>query len=440
VSKFSRRLERLVAPLPPEPKAATEDRLRALRASLGAALGDHAEAASRAHQIDAVALADFERITVPSGVLLRRRVDYPLAHAVGSEVLRPAVSVDASYLALLALDPKLVDCSAEGALYIDTETTGLAGGTGTLPFLIGIAYLVRGLSGEQVVRLEQYFVPNFGEETPALEALRARVEAASMLVSFNGKSFDMPLLRTRYLINRVTPPVEPPHLDLLHMARRIHRDPLQKKSAPTRLVALEENVLGYMRTGDIAGADIAAHYLHFARTGDTTEIARILDHNLWDVLAMVALVGFYGTPPAVSRLSGAALAGVARTLGKADAPAMAALVSDLAVTRGGGSIAHHARAGIAKARQDRAQALADYEAVLAKVPSPAVRLELAKLYEHHCRDYARAAALNAAGTSESAPAAAHRAARLQSKGRRQDGTSLFLRADVSTEAAGAKEE
>jgi len=342
---------------------------------------------------------------------LRRERAVPGAR-VGRVPLVGARDADQALLALLALDPSIAGCDPKGALYLDTETTGLAGGTGTVPFLLGLAWWDEEAG---VFVLEQALLRRLGEEGPILELLSTRVAAASMIVTFNGKAFDMPLLRTRYVMNRMAPPREPPHLDLVHLARRIHRTRLRSRT----LVAIEGEVLGRARIDDVAGGDIVATYMHFLRTGDDAALLGVVEHNAADVLAMVAMVGLYGerleSSYANSELDGSDIAGVARTLRQAGKLDLAADLAEVAVTRGGGSEARRARGDIAKARGDKARALADYEVLAGEVDDPKVRLELCKLYEHHVRSFALALALVERGTGEGDEAMEKRRSRLTRK-------------------------
>ncbi len=153
----------------------------------------------------------------PLGVLHRRVLRLSAAHRTGRAPARAAKDADRTLLSLLALDPSLANADVARALYLDTETTGLAGGTGTVAFLVGLAAF-----DEHGLFVEQLLVRNLGEEAPMLAHLRQRIEDASMLVTFNGKTFDMPLLRTRFAMARLPAPPERPHLDLLHVARRVH--------------------------------------------------------------------------------------------------------------------------------------------------------------------------------------------------------------------------
>ena len=244
-----------------------------------------------------------------------------------------------------------------------------------------------------------------------LARVRQRLEQASMLVTFNGKSFDMPLLRTRFVMARMEPPPCPPHLDLLHVARRIHGKTLKQSC---RLVALEREVLGFERHDDIGGGDVAACYLHFLRTGDARSLMQVVEHNAWDVVAMAALVGLYGEP-LDGALGAQHLAGVARTLRRAGALDRAGAMAEEAVTRSPGPDSLRARADIAKARGDRAQALADFETLAEAVDDPSVRLELAKLYEHWRREPAQALSWTLMGTGEDDAHARRRAERLSRK-------------------------
>jgi hypothetical protein len=343
------------------------------------------------------------------------------AHRTGHAPVACARDASPELLALLALDPALAGCDPARALFLDTETTGLAGGTGTVAFLVGLAWW----DGPTLV-LEQLLVRALGEEAPMLERLHERVASASMLVTFNGKSFDMPLLRTRFVMAGMKVPPEPPHLDLLHVARRVHKERTRRSPGACRLTAIEREVLGFERIDDVASGDVSACYLHFLRTGDGRALLGVIEHNAWDVVAMAALVGLYGEPLAAqSRLAPEDLAGVARVLRRAGALDRAAEAADIAVGRLEGlegvrqPMTHaaplRARAEIAKARGDRARALADFEAVARAVDDPAVRLELAKIYEHWMAAPSQALEWVARGTGETPERAEKRTRRLARK-------------------------
>ena len=281
------------------------------------------------------------------GTLHVRTLRLSAAHRTGHAPVLPARDASPALLSLLALDPSLAACSPRGALYLDTETTGLHGGTGTVAFLVGLAFwgAADGAGGGDLI-VEQLLVKQLGEEAPVLARVAERLEAASMLVTFNGKSFDMPLLRTRFTMARMPWPGERPHLDLLHVARRLHK----VRGIECRLTTIEREVLGFERVGDVPGSEVSARYLHYLRTGDAFPLLGVVEHNAWDVVAMAALVGLYGEPLDASMLAPEDLVGVARTLAKAGETAQAFEVASRVVEGAGG---RHARGTRARMRSGR---------------------------------------------------------------------------------------
>lgn len=335
------------------------------------------------------------------------------AHRVGRAPVTAAKTASSELLALLALDAGLASRDLTGALYLDTETTGLGPGAGTVAFLVGLAFFERRDEGLALV-VEQLLVRQLGEEAPVLARVAERLRAASMLVTFNGKSFDMPVLRTRCVMSRMEPLTEPPHLDLLHVARRLHK----ARNIGATLGAVEREVLGFVRENDVPSGEVSACYLHFLRTGDGRALMGVVEHNAWDVVSMAALVGLYGEPLEGTQLAGDDLVGVARTLRRAGEVDRAFDVAEAALATGAGHEGVRARAEIAKVRGDKTRALADFESLAASIDDPKVRLELAKLYEHHAKDIARALSVVEQGTGEAEERRAHRAARLRRKAKK----------------------
>jgi uncharacterized protein YprB with RNaseH-like and TPR domain len=389
--------------LPSDPRL----RLEALRARIANLLSKSAPSAAR------IAVADpcfgelpFAREETSSGPLYVRRRRLGWGHRVGRAAVHAGASASSAMLALLALDPGLAEVDPRAALYIDTETTGLAGGAGTIPFLIGLAWYEM---DSATLVIEQLLLRELGEEAPMLERLAERARRASMWISYNGKSFDLPRLRARLVLERLPALEQLPHLDLVHVARRVHRHRL----AQLTLARVESEVLGFERVGDISGGDVCARYTHFLRTGDDSALAAVVDHNEWDVVSMAALVGLYGEP--LDGLSPADWSGVARTLRRAGSLELAHEFAHRAVLQGGGFDALRARGEIAKARGDKAQALADYASLVATVDDPALRLELAKLYEHHAKAPLAALELVRCGTGERVDAQQRRVRRLEKK-------------------------
>jgi hypothetical protein len=169
----------------------------------------------------------------------------------------------------------------EDVLWLDTETTGLAGGTGTYAFLIGIAYLADG----QLV-LRQHLLHDIAAEHDFIARLEGEIAPFRACASYNGKTFDIPLLRTRFVMTRrgeLT--VDESHLDLLHPARRLWRD----RFGSTGLKQLEDSVLDDARTDDIPGGLIPDAYFYYLRKRDPSIIAPVLEHNARDILSLVRI-------------------------------------------------------------------------------------------------------------------------------------------------------
>jgi uncharacterized protein len=175
-------------------------------------------------------------------------------------------------------------------LFLDTETTGLAGGTGTYAFLVGIAWWDAG-----GIQVEQFFLRDLDEEHSLLLELAERMKQRPVLVTFNGKSFDWPLLETRYRMTRSVPPFSPKlHLDLLHPARQLWR----LRLGSIRLKDLERYVLGkagrpldWSRHEDIDSSLIPQMYFDYLRGGPAEPLAGIFRHNQMDLRGLAALAG-----------------------------------------------------------------------------------------------------------------------------------------------------
>ena len=190
---------------------------------------------------------------------------------------------DAAALRLLAPNAPEDIADAQQWLFLDTETTGLAGGTGTYPFLVGLAWWEGG-----GLEVEQLFMREYSEERSLLAALAERMAERPVLVTFNGKSFDWPLLETRYRMMRtIPPPVPRAHLDFLHPARNLWR----LRLGSVRLSQLERHVLGWDRGADIASELIPRIYLDFVRGGRAEPLVAVFQHNQLDLRGLVGLSG-----------------------------------------------------------------------------------------------------------------------------------------------------
>ena len=176
-------------------------------------------------------------------------------------------------------------------VYLDLETTGLSGGAGTHAFLVGCGWF----DEEDGFVTRQYLMTRHADERPMLAAVSGELASAGALVSFNGKSFDVPLLETRYLFHRFEWCAgRLPHLDVLHPARRFwgpraSPDAGRGAESSCSLLSLEHHVLGARRIGDVAGFEIPVRYFQFVRSGDARPLAAVLEHNRLDLLSLAGL-------------------------------------------------------------------------------------------------------------------------------------------------------
>jgi uncharacterized protein YprB with RNaseH-like and TPR domain len=222
-----------------------------------------------------------ETLQTASGPLHRIERWLEPEHRHGRVLVRDALAAKSSVLARLALDPSIDGVDLSGMLVLDTETTGLSGGAGTVPFLIGLGWFEQG-----AFKLEQLFLTNFGGEVPLLRYLAERLSRASCIVTYNGKSFDWPLLRSRFILNRVACPELPLHIDLLHCARRV----LKPRLSSVRLVEVERSLLHFHRDDDVDGAEIPGRYLGYLRGRDPALLLPVFEHNAHDVIALTAVL------------------------------------------------------------------------------------------------------------------------------------------------------
>jgi uncharacterized protein YprB with RNaseH-like and TPR domain len=331
-------------------------------------------------------------VETPHGLAFVIEERFSLDHAHGNRKLGEYFGYEAQLVAEIARDSSLAKVDLAGLLFVDTETTGLVGGAGTIAFLIGVG----AFEGKDFV-LRQFFLHDPGEEAAMLHLLGLRINTSQGFVSFNGRVFDIPLLEMRFrmsLRERMTL-TSLPHLDLLFPARRLWRRSLPNCSLGT----LERNVLGVHRTDeDVPGEWIPGMYLDYLRTGDLSELRRVVYHNTIDILSLVGLsveiLSRHGTE-AVPKLSGSEALGVARWHEGAgrDKPAESAYLAAIQSPEKAIRVEalrhwaiHQKRSG---QRQVAVDAWEQWHAMAEDDPRPCV--ELAKYYEWHSKDLARAA-------------------------------------------------
>lgn len=178
-------------------------------------------------------------------------------------------------------DRREVPVRAQDLLFFDTETTGLAGGTGTRAFMIGAA----DVQGD-VLRIRQLTISSMRAETAMLQTFQSWLSANTILSSYNGKCYDAPLLRTRYRLMRLHEPISAlDHIDLLFPSRRHWKGRYEN----CRLATIEHRVLGVVREDDLPGSEAPAAWLQYLRGGSAHMLNRVLAHNHQDVISLARL-------------------------------------------------------------------------------------------------------------------------------------------------------
>ncbi|TET48948.1 MAG: hypothetical protein E3J64_10305 [Anaerolineales bacterium] len=225
--------------------------------------------------------------TTTNGQCFVAEEKHPLEHLHGDLPLLSFLSLTTEEIVSAGQDPALADIDRERYCFLDTETTGLSGGTGTMAFVVGIGFFRR----ESFV-LHQYFLRDPGDEPAMIEALAEELAEFEVIVSFNGRAFDVPILETRFILARRPPATSNAlHLDLLHPARRLWRYRLHSCA----LGVLEQEVLGVEREqADVPGGLIPWLYRDYLRTGDAREMKRVIYHNAIDILSLVTLTARLG--------------------------------------------------------------------------------------------------------------------------------------------------
>ena len=322
-------------------------------------------------------------------------------------------NADISTLAEMEGAPLGVTAPPARWAFLDTETTGLAGGTGTYCFLVGVG----ALEGRDFC-VRQFFMRDYAEEPAMLDALAEHLARFDVLVTYNGKSFDGPLLETRFRMARRRPAHQRlAHLDVLHSARRLFR----LRLASCRLTEIEAEVLGFYREGDLPGELIPNYYFDYLRSHDALKLVPIFHHNQMDILTLACLTALVlaavGQPEAAPLAHPLDLYSLAAWIAKVGRREVAArlyqrLLDQRALAgRLPEAVQWRAKAELAalyKRSHDYQRALPLWTELAAA--SNGERLlameELAKYYEHRARDYARALAAARAGlaaASDTAP-------------------------------------
>jgi len=252
-------------------------------------------------------------VFTPYGSHFETEQHFPAHHRHGGYEISDLAELPADLLATLS-DGAIANSSPQRWLFLDTETTGLAGGSGTYAFLIGAGFI-----GEDGFRVRQFFMRDYSEEASVLHSLAEFIGRFDVLITYNGRTYDQPLLETRYTMCRARHPFgRLEHLDLLYGARRLFRLRLEN----CRLVNLENQILGFEREGDIPGEMIPYCYFEYLRSRRGHRLPPIFHHNVLDIVSLACLTGVipgffqdaFRDPHSVQARHGTDLLGLARWL------------------------------------------------------------------------------------------------------------------------------
>lgn len=314
---------------------------------------------------------------------------YPLNHDHGGYNLGQAVEMDYSPMSKLfsASNPQIC---IKDLVFLDTETTGLSGGTGTVAFLIGAGFFEN-----DAFILQQYFMRDYNEEPAMLKNLNDVLISHKGLVTFNGKAFDWNLLETRFTSSRMRIGLrDTVHIDLLYPSRMLWK----LKYESCRLSALEENILKIRRIDDIPGYMIPGVYFKYLEDRNASEIKKVISHNEKDILSMVSLMArinsILGNPLNEAR-DAWELLGAGRLFERREDCNTAIVCYNKCTTSVNQTVRDMSLKKLAyihKRNKDYSRATEYLESLLScsKTPNIPAMIELAKLYEHRIKDIPKA--------------------------------------------------
>lgn len=316
---------------------------------------------------------------------------YPQGYRHGQIDIAAALDHTPETIAGIGRDPDLRALELNRSVFLDVETTGLAGGVGTYAFLVGIGWF----EGRDF-RIRQVFMRDYSEEPALIALVEKMVEPLSGIVSFNGKAFDVPVLETRFIMSRRRFPLSAvPHLDLLFTARRLWRLRLESCA----LSCLEPEILGLQRQGDVPSYLVPQIYFDYLRYGRVDALRGVFYHNAQDVLSLAALTALacrifedplhYGAEYGEDLFSLGRLYLHVGMSHRAETALRAALDADLPDALRDKTIFHLSFHHKRQARWNEAIDLW-YQAIRENRGRLYPFVELAKFYEHRAKDFKRA--------------------------------------------------
>ncbi len=332
-----------------------------------------------------------ETIPTPYGEAFLVKDYFPPDFRYGEMTLYEILDIPTYPAHLLTKDERLKGLDFQKALFLDTETTGLSGGTGTFAFMVGLGFFEKG-----GFSTHQYFMRDYSEEKACLSLVQEFLESFEFLVTFNGRYYDVPLLETRFILSRIPSRIrEMPNFDLLYPSRKIWKGAYDN----CRLVTLESQLLGMERGDDVPSEWIPQLYFEYVQTGDAQRIYPIFYHNRMDILTMVALAGrihlVYHDPQVARPRKGVEHLALGRLFWEHHCPEKAIQCFEIALKRCDESLTWSVMRWLSMAFKKTGQmerALAVWEEMLTWPYQEDISpyLELAKYHEHRRKDFEKA--------------------------------------------------
>lgn len=334
-----------------------------------------------------------EVISTPCGEGFQVREHFPSDYRCGEITLTETLGIPTYPAHLLSRDERLKGLDLKKTLFLDTETTGLTGGTGTFVFMVGLGFF-----HEEGLVVHQFFMRDYSEERACLSLLNQVLDSFEFLVTFNGRHYDIPLLETRFILSRMSSKIrEMPNFDLLFPSRKIWKGAYEN----CRLVTLESRVLGMGREDDIPSEWIPQLYFEYVQTGDARRIHRVFYHNRMDILSMVALMGrihlVYHDPQAARPRKGIEHFSLGRLFWDHGLHEKAIPCFEIALKRCDDDLAWEVMRWLSLAfkktgQSERARSLWEEMATWPYLKGAFPFIELAKYHEHRLRDVEKAVA------------------------------------------------
>jgi hypothetical protein len=335
-----------------------------------------------------------EIISTPEGETFQAKEYFPPDFRYGEMTLTEILNIPTYPAHLLSKDERLKELDFRKALFLDTETTGLSGGTGTFAFMVGLGYF----EGDGFL-VHQFFMRDYSEEKASLFLMKELLGSFQFLVTFNGKYYDIPLLETRFILCRIVSKIrEMPNFDLLYPSRKIWKGAYEN----CRLVTLESRLLGMERADDIPSEWIPSLYFDYIKTGDALKIHPVFYHNRMDILTMVALAGrihlVYHDPQVARPRKGVEHLALGRLFWEHRYPEKAISCFEIALERCGDDLAWEAMRWLSMAfkktgQGEKARSLWEEMLTWSSKEDIYPYLELAKYHEHRLKDFEGAIAL-----------------------------------------------